>query len=461
MSVQKVHPGAALVRGLGVWDGILLTVGSVIGTGIFLVTSDMARVLPHGGMLLLVWLAGGLLSLAGALTFAELGAMFPRAGGIYNYIKEAYGPLPGFLYGWACFLVIMTGGVAAIAVGFGEYLGAFVPFSSTSNILASHSFGAWTWTLSGVQVSAVAAILLLTAINHFGLKQGAGIQNLMTVLKIGAIVAVGVLGLWVPARTAVGIFAPLEAAMPGGGLISAFGIAMIAVLWTYDGWYGLTFAAGEMKNPGRTLPRALIGGSVIITALYLLLNFVYLRAIPVAEMAGLPRIGEAAASSLLGPAAGQWLAAIVVVSTFGCLAATILYSSRIYQPMAEDGLFFPALARIDPVSHVPARSLWAQSAWAVLLTVSGSYVQLYTYAVLVSLLFHGLAGAAVITLRRQRPQADRPYRVWGYPLVPLAFLGGMAVLLVNTVVERPVESLLGLGLVALGLPAYLYLRRSR
>jgi APA family basic amino acid/polyamine antiporter len=407
-------------------------------------------------MLLLVWLAGGLLSLTGALTYAELGAMFPRAGGIYVFLKEAYGPLPGFLYGWACFLVMMSGGIAAIAVGFGEYLGAFFPFSSTANVLASRTIGSWTWNLSGVQVMAVAAILVLTAVNHFGLRQGAAVQNLMTVLKIGAILAVAVLGFLVPAKSVLGITAPL----PSGGLLAAFGIAMIAALWTYDGWYGLTFSAGEMKNPGRSLPLGLIGGTAIITGLYMLINFVYLRAMPVEKMAGESRIGEAAASILLGPVAGQWLAAAVVVSTFGCLAATILYSSRIYHPMAQDGLFFASLARIDPATHVPARSLWAQSLWAVLLTLSGSYSQLYTYSVLVTVLFHVLAGAAVFVLRRSRPGADRPYRVWGYPWVPIAFLGAMLVLLVNTVAERPVESLLGIGLVALGLPAYVYLRRS-
>jgi APA family basic amino acid/polyamine antiporter len=452
----RVEPQAELVRGLGVWDGVLLTVGSVIGTGIFLVSADIAKVLPHGGMLLLVWLAGGLLSLAGALTYAELGAMFPRAGGIYLFLKEAYGPLPGFLYGWSCFLVMMSGGIAAIAVGFGEYLGAFFPYSSTANVLATQTIGSWTWNLTGVQVVGAAAILVLTAVNHFGLKQGAAVQNVMTVIKMGAIVGVALLGYLVPAKSALGLTAPL----PASGLLAAFGVAMIAALWTYDGWYGLTFSAGEMKNPGRSLPLGLIGGTAIITGLYMLINFVYLRAMPVERMAGESRIGEAAAAILLGPAAGQWLAAAVVISTFGCLAATILYSSRIYHPMAEDGLFFRSLARIDPVSHVPARSLWAQSLWAVLLTLSGSYSQLYTYAVLVTVLFHVLAGAAVFVLRRRRPDALRPYRVWGYPWVPIAFLGAMAVLLVNTVAERPVESLLGLGLVALGLPAYVYLRRT-
>jgi APA family basic amino acid/polyamine antiporter len=454
---------AELVRGLGPWDAISLTVGSVIGTGIFLVSSDVARALPHGGLLLAVFLAGGLLSLAGALTFAELGSMYPRAGGIYHFLKEAYGPLPGFLYGWACFLVIMSGGFAAIAIGFGEYLGAFWPFASTANVLASATIFGWTWTLSGVQVVAVGAILFLTAINHVGLKQGAALQNLLTVIKIGAIVGVGLFGLVVAAKSSIGLSAPLppREALEGGGLLAAFGVAMIAAIWAYDGWYGATFSAGEMRDPGRTLPMGLIGGTAIVVGLYLLINVVYLRALPVAQMGGESRIGEAAVAALFGAGAGKALAAAVVLSTFGCLAATILYSSRIYHPMAADGLFFRPLAKIDPVRRVPLRSLWSQSLWAVLLTLSGTYSQLYTFSVFAGLLFHLAAGAAVLVMRRREPAAARPYRVWGYPVVPMLFLAAMTLLIVNTVVERPVESLVGLGLVATGLPAYLVLRRGR
>ena len=443
------------------WDATSLTIGSVIGTGVFLVSSDIAKALPHGGMILAVFLVGGLLSLAGALTFAELGAMYPRAGGMYHYLKEAYGPLPGFLYGWACFLVIMSGGFAAIAIGFGEYLGAFWPFASSANVLASAKIFGWTWTLSGVQVVAVGAILFLTAVNHFGLKQGAALQNVLTVIKSAAIVGVGIGGLLVTAKSAVGISAPLPApgSLAGGSLLAAFGIAMIAALWTYDGWYGSTFSAGEMRDPGRTLPIGLIGGTAIVMALYLLINLVYLRALPVEAMAGESRIGEAAVAALFGVGAGKALAAAVVLSTFGCLAATILYSSRIYQPMAADGLFFRSLATIDPVRRVPLASLWSQSIWAMLLTLSGTYSQLYTFSVFAGLLFHAAAGAAVIVLRRKASNLARPYRVWGYPVVPLLFLTGMSILIVNTVVERPVESLLGLGIVATGLPAYLALRR--
>ncbi len=444
-----------LVRGLGAWDGTLLTIGSVIGTGIFLVSSDIARVLPHGGMLLLVWLVGGLLSLAGALTYAELGAMFPRAGGIYLFLREAYGPLPGFLYGWASFLVIMSGGIAAIAVGFGEYLGAFLPYFSTRHVLVTQPIGAWTWTLSGGQLAGVAAILLLTLINHFGLREGALVQNAMTALKVGAIVLFVALGLFVPARAAVAIAAPL----PSVDLLTAMGVAMIAALWTYDGWYGLTFSAGEIRDPARNLPLGLVGGTALITLLYLALNWVYLRALPVAQLGAESRVGEAAAAALFGPSGARWLAAAVLVSTFGCLAGTLLYSSRIYQPMAEDGVFFRSLATIHPVHRVPTRSLWAQSLWAVLLTVSGTYDQLYTYVVFVAVLFHVATGAAVFVLRRKAPEHDRPYRVWGYPWVPLLFIAASVALVVNTLFERPVESLLGLGLVAAGLPAYFWWRR--
>jgi APA family basic amino acid/polyamine antiporter len=458
----RVHEGAQLVRGLGPWDATSLTVGSVIGTGIFLVSSDIAKALPHGGMILAVFLVGGLLSLAGALTFAELGAMYPRAGGIYHYLKEAYGSLPGFLYGWACFLVIMSGGVAAIAIGFGEYLGAFWPFASSANVLASAKVFGWAWTLSGVQVVAVGAILFLTAVNHFGLKQGAALQNFLTVIKSAAIVGVGIGGLLVTAKSTIGISAPLPAPgnLAGGSLLAAFGIAMIAALWTYDGWYGSTFSAGEMRDPGRTLPIGLIGGTAIVMALYLLINLVYLRALPVEAMAGESRIGEAAVAALFGVGAGKALAAAVVLSTFGCLAATILYSSRIYQPMAADGLFFRSLATIDPVRRVPLASLWSQSIWAMLLTLSGTYSQLYTFSVFAGLLFHAAAGAAVLVLRRKAPELARPYLVWGYPVVPLLFLVAMSILIVNTVVERPVESLLGLGIVATGFPAFYFLRRS-
>jgi len=445
-----------LVRALGPWDGVLITISSIIGTGIFLTTSDIARVLPHGGMILLVWIVGGVLTLAGALSYAELGAMFPRAGGMYHFLKEAYGPLWGFFYGWASFWVIMTGGIAAIAVGTGEYLGAFLPWFSTRHEILSVPLGGFTWTLSGGQLAAAILIAILTAINVVGLRQGALVQNALTVIKVGAIGAFLVFGFLVPAKASP----QLGAALPPGNLLAAFGVGMIAALWTFDGWYGLTFSAGEMRNPSRNLPLGLVGGTAAVTAIYLLLNFVYLRAVPAAEMGQHPRIAETAAQVLFGPRGAQLLTAAVLVSSAGCVAATILYAARIYLPMAQDGLFFRGLAEVHPVYRTPARCLVWQAVWSILLTVSGKYDQLYTYVIFVATLMHVATGLAVFVLRRKQPDTPRPYRVWGYPVVPALFVFASAVLVLNTLRERPVESLWGLGIVALGLPAYAYWRRQ-
>lgn len=455
---EPARSESLLVRGLSTWDGTLLTIGSIVGTGIFLTTSDMARVLPHPGLILLVWLAGGLLTLAGALTYGELGAMYPRAGGLYHYVKEAYGPLWGFLYGWTAFLVIMSGGIAALGVAFGEYLGSFLPFFSTGNVLLSLPVGSWTWTLSGGQVAAVLAIVILTAVNHLGLKEGVWVQNTLTVLKIGSIVAFVALGLFVPAKVVPDLYGPVGT-IPGG-LLAAFGVAMIAALWTYDGWYGLTCSAGELRDPGRSLPRGLIFGTAAVMVFYLLLNLVYARALSVPAMAESPRIAETAAAVLFGAGAARLISAAVLVSTFGCLSATILYTSRIYLPMAEDGLFFKSLARVDPKYRTPVACLWAQTAWSVVLTVSGSYSQLYTYVIFASVVFHAMTAAAVFVLRKRQPDRPRPYRAWGYPVVPALFILACLLLIGNTLMESPAESLWGLLIVALGLPAYALFRRT-
>jgi APA family basic amino acid/polyamine antiporter len=447
------EPPVGLVRALGAWDGALITIGSVVGTGIFLTTSDMARVLPHPGLIVLVWLVGGLLTLAGALTYAELGVLFPRAGGIYDFLKEAYGPLWGFLYGWASFFVIMSGGIAALSVGFGEYLGSFFPFLSTGHVLVSAPIGPWRWTLSGGQVAGVGAILILTIVNQFGVKEGAWVQNGLTLLKLGGIAVFLVAALTWPSPL------PVAAGAVPPHALAGFGVAMIAALWTYDGWYGLTFSAGEMKDPGRNLPVGIILGTAGVVSLYVLVNVVFVRTLSVAEMASHPRIAEAVAAALLGPMGARLLSAVVVVSALGCVSATILYSSRIYQPMAADGVFFRSLAVIHPRYRTPVRSLWAQSLWAIVLTVSGTYDQLFTYVVFAALLFHVATGASVFVFRRTRPDAPRPYRVWGYPVVPVLFILASLLLVGNTLLERPRESVLGLVLVSLGVPAYLYWRR--
>src|ERR1044071_9786607 len=288
-------PPVALVRALGAWDGALITIGSVVGTGIFLTTSDMARALPHPGLILLVWLAGGLLTLAGALTYAELGVLFPRAGGIYDFLKEAYGPLWGFLYGWASFFVIMSGGIAALSVGFGEYLGSFFPFLSTAHVLVSAPIGPWHRTLNGGQLAGVVGILVLTIVNQLGVKEGAWVQNGLTLLKIGGIAVFLVAAVAWPSPQPVATGAIPPHALTG------FGLAMIAALWTYDGWYGLTFSAGEMKDPGRNLPLGIILGTAGVATLYVLVNLVYVRTLSIEEMASHPRVAEAAAAALMGP----------------------------------------------------------------------------------------------------------------------------------------------------------------
>ncbi len=474
---------AHLERRLGVFDGTMITIGAVIGTGIFFTNSGMAASLPHAGLILLVWIAGGLLTLGGALTYAELGTMFPRAGGMYHYLKEAYGPLWGFLYGWTAFFVIMSGGIAAIAVGFGGYLGTFVPFFAADNLLLSTTVAGWHWTVNGSQVAAVIAIVLLTAVNHRGVREGAVVQNLLTVLKIGAIVAFVACGWFAASRVQPDWFAPLpgggglaSSAAGGGaggagggagggaigalGLLSAFGAAMVAALWAYDGWYGVTSSAGEIKRPERNLPLALILGCVVVAALYSLLNVMYFHALSLADMAASPLVGRDAAAALFGERGRLLFAAAVVVSSFGCLSSTILYSSRLYVPMAQDGLFFRAVGRVHPRFHTPGVSLWSQSLWALALTLTGTYDQLFTYVVFAGVVFHVLTGTAVFVLRRKRPDLPRPYRAWGYPLVPALFVLSCLLLVGNTLASPALrqEALAGLGLVLLGLPAYAFWR---
>lgn len=458
MSESARQEEPALARSLTAWDCTMLTIGSVLGTGIFLTAGDVARALPHPGMILLCWLGGGLLTLAGALTYAELGVLYPRTGGQYHFLKEAYGPLWGFLYGWTAFLVIMSGGIAALAVGFAEYLGAFVPFFSTRNVILTLPLGSREWSVSGGQVGGAAAIVLISVVNCLGLRAGASVQNVVTIAKIGSVLGLVAFGLLVPATAAPDLFAPL----PGGTLLASLGIAIIPVLWSFDGWYAVTAVGGEMRRPERSLPLGLIAGTAAVTLLYILLNLVYLRALPVTEMGKTARIGEAAAIALFGPAGGRLISAAILISAFGCLSATILYAARIYLPMAQDGVFFPRLSRIHPRYLTPTACIMAQCVWSTILTFSGTYDQLYTYVMFAVVLFHAATGAAVLVLRRTRPAAPRPYRAWGYPFVPLAFIAASSLLVANTLVARPVESLVGLLIVLLGLPVYAFsLRRKR
>jgi APA family basic amino acid/polyamine antiporter len=439
---------------LTAWDAASLSVGAVLGTAIFLTPADIARAIPHPGLIVGVWAAGGLLTLAGALTFGELGSMFPRAGGQYHYLKEAYGALPAFLFGWASFFVIMSGGIAAIAAGFGEYLGLFVPFFSNEHRLFSAGVGRSAWTVTGGQLGGALAIAALTAVNALGVREGARVQNLFTIAKAGSLAVFVGLGLIVAAPVSPQWFSALPARP-----LASMGVALIAVLWAYDGWYAPTFSAGEMRDPARALPRGLVVGTMAILLLYATANVVYLRALPLDRLAASPRAAESAAVALFGPGIARAVAMAILVAMFGCLSANVLACARIYQPMAADGLFFAALARIQPRTGAPLASLAAQGIWSIVLVLSGTFEQLFTYVVFIEVVLFAATGAAIFRLRRVRPDAPRPYRAWGYPIVPALFVAASAAIAVNTLVEKPKESLAGLGLLAAGLPAYVWWRR--
>lgn len=445
-----------LVQAIGLGSATLFVVGSVIGSGIFLTTGIMADRIPSASLLLLAWTLGGLLALAGGLTYAEMGAMFPRSGGVYVFLRESYGPLVGFLYGWAALLVVVSGGIAAVSVGFAEYLSYFIPPLSTSNVLVSFPIGTWTYTVSAGQMVGVASILVLGAINYVGVRSGNRVNAVLTAAKVAGLAGLPILAL-VAARVTPAFVpvVPAELTRPA----ASFGIAMIAVLWTYEAWYFVTYAAGELKDPRRTLPRALTMGILTIMAVYLSVNVAYLYAMSIDEMRGVTRIGERAAAAMAGPRGGTFVALTVVVSTFGCNAAAILAGSRLLFAMARDGLFFQAAAAVHPRYRTPHVAIIGVTAWASVLALSGTYEQLFTYVMFASILFSVAGGAAVFVLRRQRPDWPRPYRALGYPVVPALFILGSLAFVINTLLERPVEALVGLGLLALGLPVYAYWRR--
>ncbi len=447
---------AQLVRAIGLWGATLLVIGSVLGSGIFLTTGIMFQELPSVTLVLVAWTAGGLLAMAGGLTYAEMGSMFPRSGGLYVFLSEAYGPVLGFLFGWACVLVILTGSVAAVAVGFAEYFSYFVPALGTDRVLLAMAMPWGPWSLSAGQLVAAASVIVITAINYAGIRQGNFVNTVLTVVKIGGLVAIPLLAVALgqaePAYTPV---VPASVVRP----LASFGVIMIAVMWTYEGWYYVAFAAGEVANPARNVPRALILGTLILTAIYVAVNLAYVYALSVEEMSGVTRIAEKVVTVLVGPVGAALVAGSVVISTFGCNIAGIIASSRVCFAMAADGRFFPAAAKVHPVHRTPHVALLITSAWSVLLTLSGGYEALFTYVTFASVLFGTLGGVAIFVLRARRPDASRPYRALGYPVIPALYVLGSFALVWNTLMERPTASVAGLGLVALGLPFYFYWSR--
>ncbi len=451
--------GASLLRQLNLFDCVMIMAGTTIGSGIFLTTGIMAQYVPSGGLILLAWVAGGLITLAGALTYAELGAALPEAGGQYVYLREAYGPLCGFLFGWQMFFVYQSGGIAALAVAFAEYFGYFVPALSVQHPLGSFSLGGMTLSLSAGQVVATGLIALLSALNYLGLGLGKTIQNVVTVAKIAGLGAFIVAGLLlVDARSVDLTIAP--SGFRFSGLVAGFGVALVSVFWAFDGWNNVNFVGGEIRNPGRTLPLALILGTLGVTLIYTLVNVVYLAILPVTEMVGVVRVAERASTRLFGGAAAFLVSAAVVISTFGAVNGSILTGPRAYYAMAKDGLFFKRMARVHPRYRTPGLAILAQAVWSSALTLSGSFEQLFTFTIFVSIAFWIAATAAVFTLRRKRPDLPRPYRTWGYPVVPALFMLASAGILLNTVIEKPMEAFAGIAFTALGIPAY-HLWRGR
>jgi len=455
-SEPRQPAGPALLRALGTWDVSLITIGMIVGSAIFIAASIVPREMPQPALLIGLWFAGGLLSLAGVVTYAELGTMFPQAGGQYHFLKEAYGPLPGFLFGWTSFLVIQSGGIAYLAVASADTLGAFWPFFRSSHEVVAFPLGVTTWHVSGSQIGAAIAITFLSAVNYTGLREGSLVQNAITVIKVISLVALVVFGLAVPPA----VETPWHAALPEQSILRGLGVAMIGVLWCYDGWYQATFCAGEIRDPARSLPRGMLIGTIAVTVIFVLVNLVYLRALPMIDLGRSPGIAEAAAGALFGPRFAALVTLAVFVSAFGCLSSNVLTAARIYLPMAQDGLFFRSLARIHPVHRTPSACIVAQGLWSTVLAFSGSYEQLGTYVIFPLFLFHTATGAAVFVLRRTRPNWPRPYRAWGYPWTPVVFILTSFAFVTNTLIVRPIESLWGVLLMALGLPAYFWWRRT-
>ena len=455
--------GPGFLRRLGLVDTTFLVIGAVVGSGIYMTPGIIAAGLPSPGFLLAVWLAGGLITLCGALSFAELGAMYPQAGGQYVYLREAYGSGAAFLFGWAFFGFIMCGGLAALAVAFAEFLGSFVPVLSTGHVLLKLDLFGLPYGLSAGQIVASVSILVLTLVNSFGIRSGAAIQNILTVVRLGTVAALVGLGVLIGAKAGGANFHPLFA--PGAsfpGLLAPLGLALVAVFWTYDGWYAVNCTAEEIRAPERTIPRGLTLGVLAVTAIYVLVNFVYLLALPFERLKGVVRVGELAASALFGNGGAALFSALVMVSVFGCLNANILFGPRVFYAMARDGHFFRVMGRLGRRSRVPDGALWGQAAWSAVLCLSGTYQSLYEYMVFALLLFFAATGLAVFVLRRRAPNAPRPYRTWGYPVVPLVFIVMSLAVFASIVAGQPLKSLAGAGLLAAGLPVYaIWKPRSR
>ena len=455
-----------LVRALSLRDAIAFVL-TVIGTGVFLKTAPMAQLVGSPSKVLLVWVAAGLLSLAGALTYAELGAMIPEAGGDYVFLREAYGGLAAFLFGWTNLAVIATGGIAAVATILASFLSAFLPLGAVWAARDFHLLGQVVhWRLGIQQLVAVAVIILFSAINARGVVVGARVQWIATLAKLGGI-AIIVIGIFLFSNTGSWqqLRAPTTAGIAGGG-ISAFGAAMLAALWAYQGWANVAMVAGEIEKPERNIPRALIYGMVIVIGVYLITNLAYFYALPFGEILtsnstayrdALPVAAKAAQTFF---SYGAKLVSIAfIIAVIGTLNGIILMNARVPFAMARDGLFFSQLGNLN-LAGVPVTAIWVQAVWASVLALSGTFDQITTSLIFALWIFFALVGSSLFVLRRKLPAAPRRYRTPGYPVVPIVFVLVAVWLVINSLKAYPVESAAGLFLIALGLPFFFFFRRT-
>ncbi|HEY3357256.1 MAG TPA: amino acid permease [Polyangia bacterium] len=467
----------SFVRGLGLFDATSIVAGAMIGSGIFIVSQDIAQTVGAAGWLLVVWVVTGIMTVMVSLSYGELAAMYPEAGGQYVYLREAYSPLWGFLYGWTLFMVIQSGSIAAVGVAFAKYLGVLVPGISTSNWLwhaTDLHVGAMTIPvgLNTAQLVGIGVIALLTANNCINLRAGKWVQNIFTVAKVIALAAIIVVGFaagrpdsalrqpgfWA-AHTAKGL--PLA----GFTLFAAVWVAMVGSMFAADAWNNVTFVAAEVKNPRKNVGRSLIFGAGGVILLYVLVNIAYLNVLPFQGIADAPeqRVAAAAMGRVV-PWGALAISVVVMISTFGCLNGMILTGPRLYYAMAKDGLFFEAAGQLGARSRVPVKGLVIQGIWSAVLTLTGTYSDLLDYVIFAAMLFYVLTIAGIFVLRKRAPDLERPYKAWGYPVVPAIYILAALIMMVVLLFYKPLYTWPGLGIVALGVPVYfvwLALRRRR
>ena len=452
------HP-PELRRSLGLWPAMAVVVGTVIGSGIFLVPGDMIKAVGSPGEVFAVWIFGGILSLFGALSYAELSAAMPAAGGEYVYLNAAYGPFWGFLYGWTQTWVAKSASIATLATGFYTYCGEFFPGLNAVAYTAAIPIGprGGPFEIRNGQILAMALILFLAGVNYLGVRLSGGVQVALTALKVALIGGIIVVGWWL----GHGHASNFQAAMPADpGGVAGFFAALVAALWAYDGWNNAGMIGSEIVRPERTLPRALILGTAGVIVIYLLTNFVYFYVLTGPEVGASARVAADAMRRAVGPVGSSLVSAAAMISIFAALNGSILSGSRVPYAMARDGYFFAPIRRVHPRFHTPGASILLLGGWSSLLLLSGQFRELYTLVIFPSWILYGMTAAAVIVLRVKKPEMARPYKVLGYPIVPALFVLVAAALLYSTLLTSPRESGIGLGLILIGLPFYYHWKRA-